>query len=227
MGKHCLLDNFDGGSCFANRWLALVSRGRCSFIVRRTQGSSWALRSITYRVRAGSGEQHLHVWAMMVSERKFCSDFQTGPQTTASASSDLLNQKFSSWNGVQQSMFYKPARQFWCSFEFVNHWAGEKESGWLEHGDGGKWWKMSRIRFKLQTIRCTLVSQIYWGLSITLPCMFLLAKMHHPCPSPYYLFPISTFLKLSHFLRLFQVPPIPPRACSLLFTKTSRLWPFL
>lgn len=183
-GKHCLLDNFDGGGCFANRWLTVVLRGSCSSRVQRTQGSSWAPRSITYRVRAGNREQHLQVWAMVVSARKFCSDFQTEPQTTAPASSDLLNQKFSSWNGVQQSMFYKPARQIWCSFEFVNHWAREKESGWLEHGDGGKWWKMSRIRFKLQTIRCTLVSQIYWGPSITLPCMLLLAKMHHLCSSP-------------------------------------------
>lgn len=193
MGKHCLLDNFDGDGCSANRWLAVVSRGSCSFRVQRTQGSSWDLRFISYRVRAGSREQHLQVWAMVVSAGKSCSDFQTGPQTTASASSDLLNQKFSSWNGVQQSMFYKPARQFWCSFEFVNHWAREKELGWLEHGDGGKWWKMSRIRFKLQTIRCSLVSQIYWGLSITLPHTLLLAKMHHLCPSPYNLFPISTF----------------------------------
>lgn len=55
MGKHCLLDNFDGGGCFANRWLTVVSRGSCSFRVQRTQGSSWAPRSITYHVRAGSG----------------------------------------------------------------------------------------------------------------------------------------------------------------------------
>ena len=95
----------------------------------------------------------------------------------------------------QQSTFYKPARQFWCSFEFVNHWAREKELGWLEHGDG----KMSCIRFKLQTIRCSLVSQIYWGLSITLPRTLLLAKMHHLCPSPITFFQSLLFKNLAIF----------------------------
>lgn len=100
------------------------------------------------------------VFAMLVSTGKLCSGFQRWPQSTALAPYDLLNQKASSWNGVQQFVFYKPS----CGSDVHSSlWTTGLETG-IEVAGAWRWgkeWKISHIRIKFRTIRLVLVTQMY------------------------------------------------------------------
>ena len=189
-GKHCLLYSLNGGACFANRPLVWF------------QGA--AVQSpMNPRLQVGS-EVHLlqcqgWEWVGSRSVPRWCQresvavvfKHASRPQHQHRHHLTYWIRKSVAGRGSSNLCFIRSPNN---TDAHLSLWTTglEKEVGVAGAWRWGKWWKMSQIRFKLPTVRCSLASQIYSGLfHLCCQCFFWKKYIISP-PPPFIIFPIST-----------------------------------
>ena len=183
-------NDLNDGGCLASRWLAVISRGSCSFRLQKDPRVQFWGPSPTVSGVGGRSNvfRSLPWWC---PQESFAVVFKHGPRPQHQYHLTYWIRNSVGMGSNNLCFISQPDN----SDAHLSLWiiGLEKGVGVVGARRRGKWWKMSHIRFKLRTIRYTLVSQIYSGLFHLFATDVSSGKKHHLSPSHFNLFLISNF----------------------------------